>query len=121
MRKSQFLNTHIRAGVWEGEFTGKRDDQPALQATLLDSHLEGLTCSFDDTRDVWRVRLPIPAALINDGVQTCVISDASGETVTSFTLIAGDPLANDLRAEITLLRHELDLLKRAFRRHCSET
>ena len=38
-----------------------------------------------------------------------------------FTLIAGEPLADDLRAEVELLRAELDMLKRAFRRHCLET
>ena len=36
-------------------------------------------------------------------------------------LVAGDALAYDLRTEIALLREELDLLKRAFRRHCLET
>jgi hypothetical protein len=30
-------------------------------------------------------------------------------------------LDEDIRAEVDLLRAELDLLKRAFRRHCSET
>jgi hypothetical protein len=31
------------------------------------------------------------------------------------------PLEEDIRAEVSLLRAELDLLKRAFRRHCAET
>jgi hypothetical protein len=30
-------------------------------------------------------------------------------------------LAEDIRAEMDLLRAELDLLKQAFRRHCVET
>ena len=38
-----------------------------------------------------------------------------------FTLMAGDAVADDLRAEVELLRAELDMLKRAFRRHCLET
>jgi hypothetical protein len=38
-----------------------------------------------------------------------------------FTLIAGDVLGDDIRAEVDLLRAELDMLKRAFRRHCVET
>ena len=35
--------------------------------------------------------------------------------------LAGEALAHDIRAEIDLLRAELDMLKRAFRRHCLET
>ena len=46
---------------------------------------------------------------------------ANGETLGHVTLIAGDPLAEDLLAEVDLLRAELDMLKRAFRRHCLET
>ena len=46
---------------------------------------------------------------------------AGGEVLASFTLVAGVPLEEDLRAEISLLRAELDLLKKAFRRHVTET
>ena len=60
----------------------------------------------------------MPPHLFNDGLQTFVVSDESGATVTSFSLLAGDALADDLRAEINLLRNELDLLKKAFRQHC---
>jgi hypothetical protein len=39
----------------------------------------------------------------------------------SFSIVAGDALAEDIRAELSLLRAELDMLKKAFRRHCVET
>ena len=42
-------------------------------------------------------------------------------TLDTITFIAGEALADDIRAEIDLLRAELDMLKRAFRRHCVET
>jgi hypothetical protein len=35
--------------------------------------------------------------------------------------MAGEVLSDDFRSEVSLLRAELDLLKRAFRRHCLET
>ena len=71
---------------------------------------------------IWVVRVPIPSHLIADGVQTFLISDKrSGETLDSFALMSGDALSYDIRAEVTLLREELDMLKRAFRRHCLET
>ena len=61
-------------------------------------------------------------ALIADGVQTFLIRDhATGETLESFAVIAGEALSHDIRAEMTLLREELDMLKRAFRRHWLET
>jgi len=70
----------------------------------------------------WEVRVPIPAQLISDGLQSFVISNPdTGETLESFAILAGDALADDIRAEIGLLRAELDMLKRAFRRHCAET
>ncbi|MFZ5749697.1 MAG: hypothetical protein ACOY5U_01375 [Pseudomonadota bacterium] len=47
--------------------------------------------------------------------------DGSGGTLASFVVIGGAPVEADLRAEVELLRAELDLLKRAFRRHCAET
>jgi hypothetical protein len=59
--------------------------------------------------------VPIPADAIADGIQTFVIVDAADDTrLGDFTLIAGDAATDDLRAE-------LDLLKRAFRRHCQDT
>jgi hypothetical protein len=39
----------------------------------------------------------------------------------SFSIVAGDALAEDIRAELSLLRAELDMLKKGFRRHCLET
>lgn len=66
--------------------------------------------------------MPIPAEAVADGVQTFVIFDAAGSTrLGDFTLIAGEAVSDDLRAEVELLRAELDMLKRAFRRHCLET
>jgi hypothetical protein len=69
------------------------------------------------------LRVPVPPDRLDDGVQTFLIRAAdSGETLAHLTIVAGAPLEADLRAEIDLLRAELDLLKRAFRRHVrSET
>ncbi len=42
------------------------------------------------------------------------------ETLDSFAIVAGEPLDDALHAEVILLRAELDMRKRAFRRHCLE-
>ena len=68
------------------------------------------------------MRVPIPVDLLSEGAQTFVISDADTEArLASFTVVMGQPLDEDIRAEMALLRAELDMLKRAFRRHCVET
>jgi hypothetical protein len=66
--------------------------------------------------------VPIPISAIADGVQVFVITDGiHDKTLGQFTLIAGEVLGDDIRSEVELLRAELDMLKRAFRRHCVET
>jgi hypothetical protein len=70
----------------------------------------------------WLVQVPVPAELLSEGVQTFLIRNmATGEKLQHFTIITGVAMEDDLRAEVELLRAELDLLKRAFRRHCLET
>ena len=91
--------------------------------TWLDRPVEGVELTeLDPEQGSWTLRVPIPSEAVADGVQTFVISDGeSGEKLASFSLIAGAPAADDIRVEIELLRAELDMLKRAFRRHCLET
>jgi hypothetical protein len=96
---------------------------PALEVVLLGSVLPGLSVTASPDRpDTWAVRLPIPAEVLSEGVQTFLIQDkAKAETLAHFTIITGVAMEDDMRAEIDLLRAELDMLKRAFRRHCVET
>ena len=70
------------------------------------------------------VRVPVPPDLLSEGVQTFLIRRKGGPeepVLTHFTIITGVAMEDDLRAEFDLLRAELDMLKRAFRRHCLET
>jgi hypothetical protein len=113
--------TTLVAGTWKGVLTGALGT-PDLRVTHLDQVLDGVTVQRLTDQGEWLVQVPIPATLISDGVQTFVIADAaSGDRLSSFAILAGEALADDLRAEIDLLRAELDMLKRAFRRHCAET
>ena len=62
------------------------------------------------------------AAALAEGTQTFLFRLAgSEETLAQFTIVTGVALEDDIRAEVDLLRAELDMLKRAFRRHCVET
>ena len=67
-------------------------------------------------------RAATPAEVLSDGIQTILIREAgSDEPMERIVIAAGKPLDDDIRAEVDLLRAELDMLKRAFRRHCVET
>ncbi|MCA0940415.1 hypothetical protein LCM08_09730 [Salipiger pacificus] len=114
--------THFREGVWHGLLSGPAGSQPEIAVTLDDAPLRGVTLTQMDARGQWALEVPVPLEAVGDGVRTFLISEAaSGVLLESFTLIAGEPMGEDIRAEMSLLRAELDMLKRAFRRHCLET
>lgn len=116
--------TRLFEGVWEGTliYDGPGNFQPQIEVTHLQNPIDGVEVTEKPEENLWVVRVPIPSDLIADGVQTFLIRDAnSGDTLNSFALMTGDVLSYDIRAEVTLLREELDMLKRAFRRHCLET
>ncbi len=117
--------TRLFEGVWEGVLIAPdadRNFQPEIQVTHLGKQVEGVSITEDSTKGYWAVRVPVPVETLMDGVQTFLITDQrSGETLTSFAVIAGEALSDDIRIEIDLLRAELDMLKKAFRRHCVET
>ena len=122
MTETRLTQTRIRAGIWEGILSG-HSQPPVLEVILLEAVLPGLTVAPVPGREGdWAVKVPIPTAVLNEGVQTFLIRDKpSGETMAHFSIITGVAMEDDLRAEVDLLRAELDMLKRAFRRHCVET
>lgn len=122
MSTLQITQTKIKSGVWHGIVKGSQDSQPNLEVTHEGHVLRELTWAYDRAANQWSLDIQIPADVIADGVQTVIIRDVDTEaTVASFGILAGDVLAQDMRAELDLLRAELDLLKRAFRHHCAET
>ena len=122
MSEAGLTQMRIRGGVWQGVLTGMTEP-PALEVVLLEAVLPGLTvAALPDRPGDWAVRIAVPPEVLNEGVQTFLIRDkVSGETLAHFTIITGVAMEDDLRAEFDLLRAELDMLKRAFRRHCVET
>lgn len=117
--------TRLFEGVWEGVLTAADADsnyQPEIQVTHLGAKIDGVSVTEDNTQGYWAVQVPVPVATLTDGVQTFLIADQrTGDTLGSFSILAGEPLSDDIRVEIDLLRAELDMLKKAFRRHCVET
>ncbi|MBL9075511.1 hypothetical protein [Tabrizicola sp.] len=109
----------IAGGVWEAVATGS-GAAPVIEALHAGRAVEGV-----EVRPVtgkagrFAVRVPIPDWALNEGVQTILVQ-SGGETLAQVTLVAGQVLDEDIRAELSLLRAELDLLKRAFQRHARE-
>ncbi len=122
MAELDVCKTRFLAGTWEGIVRDRagRDARPDIVVSHLDATIES---ELSDTGQPgeWVLRFAVPGESLADGVQVFLITDrASGEKLDAFTLLAGEPLEDDIRAEVELLRAELDMLKRAFRRHCLE-
>jgi hypothetical protein len=114
--------TRLFQGIWEGIVSGTGPGRrPAIAVTHLEQPVPGADLT-ELAGEGWLLRIPIPREAMSDGIHTFLIRNAeTGETLDSFAILAGEALADDIRAEMDLLREELDLLKRAFRRHCLET
>ncbi len=106
----------ISGGAWEAVLTSP--EPPHVEALHGGRAVEGVTVAPAGPGR-FAVRVPIPAWALNEGLQTILVQ-AGGERLAVITLVAGEPLDQDLRAEVTLLRAELDLLKSAFQRHVRE-
>jgi hypothetical protein len=120
---AEVITSGIRAGIWEGVLQSDGAVPVAVEVLHLERPLEGVTvAAMPGEAGQCVVRVPIPADLLSDGVQTFLVREAGRNTVLAhFTVITGVAMEADLRAEIDLLRAELDMLKRAFRRHCLDT
>jgi len=120
-KTSNLTKKRIAHGIYEGVYQGKME--PTLELYYLGKPVgETKVTRIDAQENNWLIRCTIPADTLSDGIQTFLVCHTD-ETIPldSFSIITGEPLDDDLRNEISLLREELDMLKRAFRRHCVET
>ncbi len=116
----RLMTSTIRNGTWEGVFNTSGAPAPSIRVTLDGQSLSEVTVVSEEGSCT--VRVDIPAALLSDGVQTFLVQDTTrGATIAHFAIVTGVSFDSDLRAEVDLLRAELDMLKSAFRRHCLET
>lgn len=115
----------VEAGVWSGSLTAP--ERPARVCVICRGEA---VAEADLTRTDgpgWAVRVPLPAALIGDGIASLIlVADDSGQPgspvgaasvrLARLSIAAGKVLDEDAAAEIAALRAELELLKREFRR-----
>ena len=101
-------------GHWQGLLQGGSGTPPDLVADHLGAPVGTITLT-PQGKD-WLVDLALPATLITDGAHCVILRRAdSMAQLAMVTFIAGEDLAHDLRADVAMLRAELDLLKRALR------
>ncbi|UYV36903.1 hypothetical protein N4R57_18285 [Rhodobacteraceae bacterium D3-12] len=117
--------TRMKDGIWEAVLHRPKEDEhaelPKIEVTLDTTPIDGVEVTANQD-GAYILRVPVPKEAIGDGVQTFLVKDGeSGDLLERFAVIAGEAVEGDLRAEIDLLRAELDMLKKAFRRHCLET
>lgn len=117
--------TRIQGGIWEGVVRRSGDDtkDPEIEVREQDEIVRSISLTPDNHEaGQWHLSIALPPERLHDGVQVFLILDGqTGEELDRFTILTGEPLEDDLRAEVALLRAELDLLKAAFRRHCRES
>lgn len=115
--------TKMRQGIWEGLLTGAtKGTSPKISVTHQGNPVPDVVVTALENGQGHALRISIPLEAVADGVQTLVIADGdTDEHLGAVTLLAGEALGDDMRVEVDLLRAELDMLKRAFRRHCQET
>jgi hypothetical protein len=65
----------------------------------------------------WTVSLALPPAIMTDGTQVLAIGPEGGDPLCLDRLAFGDALEGDLAAELAALKVEVEVLKRALRRH----
>jgi len=121
MEDETLTRVRLQGGRYEGLYSGPAAPEiEAVHAGQVVARAEVAVEAAQPGR--WRVALDLPATLIGEGVHVVTLrAVASGAVLDRITLMAGAPLDEDIRADLALLRDELEMLKRAFRRHCVET
>jgi hypothetical protein len=105
-------NSCLRDGIWEGHLSGT-ETAPAVQL-LCNGQVAGSVSVLPHPDGGFSLSAPLPAA--SNGVQTFAMVDTgNGASLAHLTLVAGSDFPDDLRAEVALLRSEVELLKRILR------
>ena len=125
MTSLTLTRTRIQSGIYEGllQVADTQAETPRLEAKYQNVAIGEVELTKDPERaEIFSVRFVLPSNVMTEGVQTVVLTDAAtDEALDSFSILTGQPVDDDLKGEVSLLRAELDMLKKAFRRHCLET
>lgn len=114
----EFSSYGLTGGLWSGRLIA---EAPPGRVVLLHQGRVIAEAALTPEEGGWMVSVSLPASVLTDGVQSLLLmaEDAQGgasQQLDCLHLAAGTALDADIAAEIGLIRAELDLLKREFRR-----
>ncbi len=119
MQDESLTRVRLHGGRYEGLYAGPPD--AGIEALHQGQVIAVARITPDEAAPSrCRVTLDLPPSVIGEGVQVVTLrSTLSGATLDRITVMSGDTLDEDIRAEIALLRDELEMLKHAFRRQAA--
>jgi energy-converting hydrogenase Eha subunit A len=123
MDNETLIRVRFQGGRYEGILSCADASGTAIEAVHDGRVIAAAVLTPEDAkRNSWRMTVDLPGDIIGEGVQVIALRSSTTDRVLDrITLMAGAPLDEDIRVELALVRDELEMLKRAFRRHCSET
>jgi len=126
MSRLHLINARLKAGVWRAVVLSEvKLDHPPSLAVMHEGNVQSavvVEVGPDGAGQQWLLTFAVPSECLSDGTQLFIVSDTvRDEAIGQFTIQCGPTTEGELAADVELLRAELDLLKRAFRRHCTNT
>jgi hypothetical protein len=121
MSEENLVQLRLQNGVYEGILTSPV--MPELELVQGGAVIAVARVVPDaDRPGCYRVTADLPSTVLSEGVQVVSFrSTHNGDILARLTFMSGSLLDEDIRAEVALLRDELEMLKRAFRQHCVAT
>lgn len=120
---SSFQHDGLRGGVWHGVIAGASRPAP-LALVHRGERIAPVDLTQTPDGNAWQVAATLPLDRLTDGASTFLLVE-DGEDgqlandtaiIARLPVIAGAEINSDLQAELALMRAELDLLLREFRR-----
>ena len=114
----------LKNGIWTGlvnGLDGSEDSLPEFCIWLHGEEISRVRAARQENGNDVELSVPIPPEAIASGAHTILIYQADYEDVLAkINLVFGHILNHEIVTEVVMLREELDLLKRAFRRFASQ-
>lgn len=126
----QFDSHGLKGGLWRGRLTHPQG-APARITLILNGEVMAEGRMTADGEGASLVEVDLPHEVLSEGMQTLLLRADAGESgaeahpdaelLARLPLLAGRPLDDDMTAEITALRAELELVKRELRRFAANS
>ncbi|OJH44738.1 hypothetical protein [Paracoccus sp. SM22M-07] len=126
----QFESHGLKGGLWRGRLTHPQG-APARITLILNGAVMAEGRMTADGEGASLVEVDLPREVLSEGMQTLLLRADAGEAgaeahpdaelLARLPLLAGRPLDDDMTAEITALRAELELVKRELRRFAANS